>query len=317
MNKIHNRQVVCETLMKLAKEDRDIVVLCSDSRGSASMKPFAEEYPEQFIETGIAEQNIVGIAAGLAASGKKPFVASPACFLTTRSAEQIKVDVSYSNTNVKLLGLSAGISYGALGMSHHSLQDIAFLRAVPGILIVVPADRFETRLATEAIAGYNGPVYMRLGRNPVEDVYSSHDYDFQLGRAITLRNGNSVSIITFGETVKTALDAAELMSARGIDCRVINMHTIKPLDRDCIIKAAKETGAILTIEEHSVLGGFGAAVAEVVVQNHPVPMKIMGIPDEPAIPGKSKEVFAHYGISPENLCVEAEKLINMKRNGGC
>ena len=315
MNKIHNRQVVCETLIDIAKEDRDIIVLCSDSRGSASMKPFADKYPDQFIETGIAEQNIVGIAAGLAASGKKPFVASPACFLTTRSAEQIKVDVSYSNTNVKLLGISAGISYGALGMSHHSLQDIAFLRAIPNILIVVPADRFEARLVTEALVRYQGPAYMRLGRNPVEDVYTSGDYEFQLGKAITLRDGDSLSIITFGETVRIALDAAILMANRGINCRVINMHTIKPIDKECIIRAAKETGAIITIEEHSILSGFGAAVAEVVVQNCPVPMKIMGIPDEPAIPGKSKEVFAYYGISPENLCVEAEKLINIKRNG--
>ncbi|HEY8422796.1 MAG TPA: transketolase C-terminal domain-containing protein [Thermoclostridium sp.] len=315
MNTIHNRQVVCETLMGLAKKDRDIVVLCSDSRGSASMKPFADQYPEQFIETGIAEQNIVGIAAGLAASGKKPFVASPACFLTARSAEQIKVDVSYSNTNVKLLGISAGISYGALGMSHHSLQDIALLRAIPNILIVVPADRFEAKLATEALVRHCGPGYMRLGRNPVEDVYASADYDFQLGKAITLRDGDSLSIITFGETVKIALDAAVLMANSGINCRVINMHTIKPLDEECIIKAARETGAIMTVEEHSVLSGFGAAVAEVVVQNCPVPMKIMGIPDEPAIPGKSKEVFAYYGISPENLCSEAEKLINKKRNG--
>ncbi|AGC68057.1 putative transketolase C-terminal section [Thermoclostridium stercorarium subsp. stercorarium DSM 8532] len=315
MNKIHNRQVVCETLMELAKEDRDIVVLCSDSRGSASMKPFAEKYPGQFIEVGIAEQNIVGIAAGLAASGKKPFVASLACFLTARAAEQIKVDVSYSKTNVKLLGISAGISYGALGMSHHSLQDIALIRAIPNILIVVPADRFETRLATEAAARYDGPVYMRLGRNPVEDVYTSSDYEFQLGRAITMRDGDSLSIITFGETVRIALDAAELMAARGINCRVINMHTIKPLDEECIIRAAKETGAILTIEEHSILGGFGAAVAEVVVQNYPVSMKIMGIPDEPAVPGKSKEVFAYYGISPENLCDEAEKLIKKKKAG--
>lgn len=315
MNKIHNRQVVCETLIEIAKSDKDIVVLCSDSRGSASMKPFAEKYPERLIEIGIAEQNIVGVAAGLAHSGKKPFVASPACFLTTRSAEQIKVDVSYSNTNVKLLGISSGISYGALGMSHHSLQDIALLRAIPNIMIVVPADRFEAENMTRVLSEYKGPAYMRLGRNPVEDVYSSCDYGFELGRAVTLKEGDSLSILTFGETVKTALDAAELMEKEGIKCRVINMHTIKPIDEECIIKAAKETGAIITIEEHSILSGFGAAVAEVVVQNCPVPMKIMGIPDEPAIPGKSKEVFAHYGISAENLCKEAEKLINIKKNG--
>ncbi len=315
MNKIHNRQVVCKTLMKLAETDRDIIVLCSDSRGSASMASFAEKYPSQFVETGIAEQNIVGIAAGLAASGKKPYVASPACFLTARSAEQIKIDVAYSNTNVKLLGISAGISYGALGMSHHSLQDIALLRAIPGILIGIPADRFETECMTKALNQYVGPTYMRLGRHPVEDVYSSSDYHFQLGKAVTLREGKDISIITFGETVRIALDAAELMSSKGIDCRVINMHTIKPLDTDTIIKAAKQTGAIITIEEHSIFGGFGAAIAETVVQSHPVPMKIMGIPDEPAIPGKSAEVFAHYGIHPENIGIEAEKLIKKKKNG--
>ena len=312
MNKIHNRQVVCETLMTLAEKDSDIVVLCSDSRGSASLAPFADKFPGQFVETGIAEQNLVGIAAGLAASGKKPFVASPACFLTMRSAEQVKVDVAYSHTNVKLLGISAGISYGALGMSHHSLQDIALLRAIPGILIAVPADRHEAKRVTEALAQYVGPAYIRLGRNPVEDVYPSADYAFELGKAITVHNGNDLSIITFGETVRIAMDAAELMKQKGINCRVINMHTIKPLDTECIIRAAQETGAIMTIEEHSIHSGFGAAVAEAVVQHQPVPMKIMGIPDEPAIPGKSKEVFAHYGISPENLCLEAEKLIGRK-----
>lgn len=312
MNTIHNRQVVCETLMRIAEKDRDIIVLCSDSRGSASMTAFSEKYPDQFVETGIAEQNIVGIAAGLAASGKKPFVASPACFLTMRSAEQVKIDVAYSNTNVKLLGISAGISYGALGMSHHSLQDIALLRAIPGILIVVPVDRHEAGRATEALTQYEGPAYMRLGRNPVEDVYPSPNYDFELGKAITLRDGKDISIITFGETVKIALDTAELLAGRGIGCRVINMHTIKPLDCQSIVQAAAQTGAIMTIEEHSIYGGFGAAVSEVVVQNMPVPMKIMGIPDEPAIPGRTKEVFAHYGIHPENLCAEAEKLIRIK-----
>lgn len=312
MNTIHNRQAVCDTLVRLAEKDRDIVVLCSDSRGSASMTDFCKKYPERFIETGIAEQNIVGIAAGLASSGKKPFVASPACFLTMRSAEQVKVDLAYSNTNVKLLGISAGISYGALGMTHHSLQDIALLRAIPGILIVVPADRHEAVRVTQAMAEYAGPAYIRLGRNPVEDVYSSAEYDFKLGKAVKLLDGNDLSIITFGETVRTALDTAKILSGRGIGCRVLNMHTIKPLDQLSIIHAAKETGAILTIEEHSIFGGLGAAVSEVVVQNEPVPVKIMGIPDEPAVPGKSGEVLAHYGIHPENLCREAVKLIARK-----
>lgn len=316
MNTIHNRQVVCDTLMALAEKDKEIVVLCSDSRGSASLGPFAEKYPRRFVETGIAEQNIVGIAAGLAACGKKPFVASPACFLTMRSAEQVKLDVAYSRTNVKLLGISAGISYGALGMSHHSLQDIALLRSIPGILIAVPADRHEAACMTGALSDYVGPAYMRLGRNPVEDVYPSADYGFQLGKAVTLHEGNDLAILTFGETVRIALDAAELLASRGIGCRVVNMHTLKPLDTEAIIAAAQETDAILTIEEHSIFGGFGAAVSEIVVQNRPVPMRLLGIPDEPAIPGKTREVFEHYGISPENLCREAEELLRRKHSSG-
>ncbi|KQO18125.1 transketolase family protein [Paenibacillus sp. Leaf72] len=300
-NKIPNRQVICETLVTLAQEDKDIMVLASDSRGSAAMAPFANAYPEQFVEVGIAEQNIVGISAGLAHSGKKPFVTSPACFLSMRSIEQIKVDVAYSGTNVKLVGISGGISYGALGMSHHSVQDIAVARAIPGLAIILPADRHETKRMTEALAVHEGGVYVRIGRNPVEDSYESDDYEFVIGKAVTMREGSDITIIATGETVRIALDAQAELAEAGVSARVLNMHTIKPLDEEAIVRAAQETGGIITVEEHSIHGGLGAAVAEVVVQQHPVPMRILGIPDEPAIAGKSSEVFDHYGISSSNI----------------
>lgn len=309
MNKIANRQVICDTLMELAKDDKDIYVLTSDSRGSASMTNFANEYPKQFVEVGIAEQNLIGIAAGLATTGKKCFAASPACFLTMRSIEQVKVDVAYSNTNVKLIGISGGVSYGALGMSHHSLQDIAVMRAIPNMDIFLPADRFETEKLVRELVKYDKPAYIRIGRNPVDDVYESTDFDFQIGKANVMREGKDITIIATGETVKPAIEASDELKELGIKCRVLNMHTIKPLDKEAIIKAAKETGHIITVEEHSIYGGLGAAVSEVVVQNAPVPMKIVGIKDEAAITGTSKEIFNYYGLSKENLVKLAKELI--------
>lgn len=316
MNNIPNRQVICDTLIELARENRDIVVLTSDSRGSASMTNFAKQLPEQFIEVGIAEQNIVGIAAGLAASGKKPYVASPACFLSMRSIEQVKVDVAYSNTNVKLIGISGGLSYGALGMSHHSLQDIAVMRAIPGMNIILPADRHETRKMVEELVKNNQPAYIRIGRNPVPDVYESGDYGFKIGKAVTMVEGEDITIIAAGETVKIAVESAKELLQNGISCRVLNMHTLKPLDEEAVIKAAKETGHIITVEEHSIFGGLGAAVSQVVVENCPVPVKILGIPDEPAVPGKSEEVFKHYGLSTANINKIALKML-MKNQGFC
>ena len=309
MNKIANRQVICDTLMELAKDDKDIYVLTSDSRGSASMTNFANEYPKQFVEVGIAEQNLVGIAAGLATTGKKCFAASPACFLTMRSIEQVKVDVAYSNTNVKLIGISGGVSYGALGMSHHSLQDIAVMRAIPNMDIFLPADRFETEKLVRELVKYDKPAYIRIGRNPVDDVYESTDFDFEIGKANVMREGKDITIIATGETVKPAIEASDELKELGIKCRVLNMNTIKPLDKEAIIKAAKETGHIITVEEHSIYGGLGAAVSEVVVQNAPVPMKIVGIKDEAAITGTSKEIFNYYGLSKENLVKLAKELI--------
>lgn len=309
MNEIANRQVICDTLMELAKNDKDIMVIACDSRGSASMGNFANEYPEQFIEVGIAEQNSVGIAAGLATCGKKPYVVSPASFISMRSAEQVKVDVAYSNTNVKLIGISGGVSYGALGMTHHSLQDIAVMRSIPNLSIIFPADRFETKKMIEELNKYDGPVYIRIGRNAVEDIYENENFTFEIGKGTEITSGNDITIIATGETVKPALDASKLLNKEGIGCRVINMHTIKPLDREIIIKAAKETKGIITIEEHSIFGGLGAAVSEVVSQEAPIKMRIIGIKDEAPITGTSKEVFNYYGLTTENLVNEAKIII--------
>jgi transketolase len=308
-NKIANRQAISEVLLALAKENKDILVVTSDSRGSASLVNFGKQLPDQIVEVGIAEQNLVGIASGLAASGKKAFVASPACFLSMRSIEQIKVDVAYSNTNVKLIGISGGVSYGALGMSHHSLQDLAVTRAIPGLDVMMPADRHEAKKMIEALVEYDRPVYLRIGRNPVEDSYVSEDYEFQIGKAVTMKEGCDITIIATGETVRIALDSAEALKLEGIDCRVINMHTIKPLDREAIIKATEETRRIITIEEHSIYGGLGSAVAEVVSQSFPVPIKILGLPDEPAVAGKTAEVFEYYGLSVENVTKIAIQMV--------
>lgn len=312
MNKIANRQVICDTLMELSKQDKNIMVVACDSRGSASMGNFANEYPEQFVEVGIAEQNAVGIAAGLASCGKKPYVVSPASFLSMRSIEQVKVDVAYSKTNVKLIGISGGVSYGALGMTHHSLQDIAVMRAIPDISIILPSDKFETKKMIEKLQSYDKPVYIRIGRNPVDDVYNDENFEFEIGKANVLADGNDITIIATGETVKIALDAGKLLSSERINCRVINMHTIKPLDTESIIKAASETKGIITIEEHSIFGGLGGAVSEVVSENCPTTVKILGIKDEAPITGNSKEVFDYYGLTTENLVEEAKKILNKR-----
>lgn len=308
-NSIPNREVMCKVLLKEGKENRDITVLTSDSRGSAKLADFAEALPDQLVEVGISEQNIVSIAAGMAHSGKRSFAVSPAAFLSMRSIEQVKVDVAYSDTNVKLVGISGGVAYGQLGMSHHSLQDLAVTRAIPNLQVMMPADRFETEKMFEALCHSDQPAYIRIGRNPVEDTYDSTDYDFEIGKAVTLKDGNDITIIASGEAVRPALDTAERLKKEGITARVINMHTIKPLDREVIIKAAKETKAIISVEEHSIYGGLGGAIAETLSDQHSVPHKIVGIADEPAITGNSQEVFKHYGLHPEYLTKVAKNLL--------
>ncbi|WP_303974597.1 transketolase family protein [Streptococcus merionis] len=308
-NKIANRAVMCDVLLKAGQENKDILVLTSDSRGSASLVKFGETLPEQHIEVGIAEQNIVGIAAGLALNGKRPFVASPACFLSMRSIEQVKVDVAYSDTNVKLVGISGGVSYGALGMSHHSLQDIAVTRAIPNLEVIIPADRHETKAVFEYLVKSDKPAYVHLGRNPVEDCFTEDNVAFEIGKAREMRSGIDVTIAAVGETVRVALDAAEHLALEGIKARVLNFATLKPFDEEAVRKAVAETGAIVSVEEHSPHGGLGEAIAGVVAQEGQGILKMMALPDDHIITGTTAEVFNHYGISVKGISQAVKEIL--------
>lgn len=301
MNKIANRAVMCEVLKEAAAKDRDVVVLCSDSRGSASLSSFAEEYPEQYVEVGIAEQNLVGIAAGLAACGKKAFAASPASFITTRSYEQCKVDCAYSGTNVKLVGISGGVSYGALGMTHHSAQDIAAMSAIPGMRVYLPSDRHQTRKLFQALLQDDKTAYIRLGRNPVEDVYAQNDIPFEMDRATVVAEGTDVLIVACGEMVKPAKDAAGMLKAMGISAGVLDMYCIKPLDTDGLLRAARGKRLIVTVEEHSPFGGLGSMVAQTISRTEPRRVINLALPDAPVITGTSVQVFEHYGLTGEGI----------------
>ena len=309
-NTIPNRQVICQVLLEHAKEDPQLAVLCSDSRGSASLAPFSKEFPQQFVEMGIAEQSLVSTAAGMARCGMRPFAASPASFLSTRSMEQVKVDVAYSHTNVKLIGISGGISYGALGMTHHSAQDIAALASIPGLRVYLPSDRFLTKALMEVLVQDNDPAYIRVGRNAVEDVYDNVPESFQMDKAVTVKEGTDVTLIACGEMVKPAVDAAALLAEQGISARVLDMYCVKPLDREAVEKAARETRAIVTVEEHSLYGGMGSMVSQVVGETHPVKVKNLARPDEPAIAGKSGEVFAHYGLDAQGIAKAAQEALS-------
>jgi len=298
------------TLIELAQANRQIVVLTSDSRGSGKLWPFARALPDQLIEVGVAEQNLVGIAAGMAACGKKPFATSPACFLTARALEQIKNDVCYSDVPVVLVGISAGVSYGALGSTHHSLHDVAALRAIHNVTIIVPADNFETREAVRAAARASHPVYIRFGKAPMYNLHKPGT-KFDVGRAIVLRDGTDVAFIATGETVVHALLAAGQLAERGLECRVLSMHTIKPLDVEAVLQAGRQCRAVVTVEEHSVHGGLGEACAAVLMQaGVHTPMRIVGIPDEETVTGSQGEVFRQYGISMEGLSAIAEQLVS-------
>lgn len=307
MNKIPNRQAICEVLMEQAKEDKDIVVLCSDSRGSASLTPFANEFPEQFVEVGIAEQNLVSISAGLAKCGKKPFAASPACFLSTRSYEQAKVDCAYSNTNVTLIGISGGVSYGALGMSHHSAQDIAAMSAIPNMRVYLPSDRFQTACLIKALLKDEKPAYVRVGRNPVEDIYTEDACPFEMDKATVITEGTDVAIIACGEMVRPAVDAAELLKAEGISATVVDMYCVKPLDKEAIVKAATNAKVVITVEEHAPFGGLGSMVCQVVCAKCPKKVVNLALPDAPVITGTSKEVFDYYGLNAEGIAKTAKE----------
>ncbi|HZJ82414.1 MAG TPA: transketolase C-terminal domain-containing protein [Clostridia bacterium] len=301
MNKIANKQVISNVLLDEAKKDRDIVVLCSDSRGSASLMEFVETHPHQFIEVGIAEQNLVSISAGLASCGKKAFAVSPACFLSTKGIEQAKVDVSYSDTNVKLIGISGGVSYGALGMTHHSTNDIAAMGSIPNMRVYLPSDRFQTESLIKALLKDDKPCYVRVGRNAVEDVYEEGNVPFKMDRASVLFEGEDITLISCGELVIEAKKAAIKLKELNINARVIDMYCVKPIDREIIIKAAKETGRIITIEEHTYLGGIGSIVSQITSSQFPTKVVSLALPDAPVITGTSREVFKYYGLDSDGI----------------
>ncbi|WP_420147970.1 transketolase family protein [Spirosoma sp.] len=308
---LSNLDVFSSTLQELASTDRQILVVTSDSRGSGKLVPFGQKYPAQHIEIGIAEQNLVGVAAGLASTGKKVFAVSPACFLSARSFEQIKTDVAYSDNPVKLIGISAGVSYGALGSTHHSLHDFAALRAVHNLIVVAPADNFETEQAIRQAAELNHPIYIRFGKKPMP-LLSDENQEFSFGKGRIICEGDDLVLVATGETVYPALQAArQLETLHGIRATVVSMHTIKPLDYELLANVAAKGCPILTVEEHSVFGVLGEACASCVFQNgFRNSFKIMGIPDEYTVTGSQVEIFNHYGLSENGIAKEALTLMN-------
>ena len=305
MNKVTNRQVICDTLLAAAKEDKDIIVACSDSRGSGSMTAFFEQFPAQSVEVGIAEQDLVSISAGLAACGKKVFAVSPACFLSTRSYEQAKVDVAYAETNVTLVGISGGISYGALGMTHHSLQDIAAMAALPGMRVYLPSDRFQTKAVVEELLKDEKPAYIRVSRSASEDLYSE-DTVFS-GGAKVLKEGKDVLFVACGELVAPCLHAAELLGKEGVSAGVVDAYRVKPLNEELILKAAEGVRLVAAAEEHSPYGGLFSMTAQLFSSKCPKKVVGLTLPDGHIVTGTQSEAFQYYGLTAEGIARRVKK----------
>ena len=302
------RKQFTDTLLELARADKDIIAVTTDARGSVTLGDFAEALPLQFVECGIAEQDAVGIAAGLAHSGKKVFCCGPACFYVARSLEQVKVDLAYSENPVTILGVSGGVAYGALGATHHSLHDIAVLRTFPGMTVCLPSDWRVTKKLVKLLVDVPNPCYVRVGRAAVPDVYADDDFTFEVGKAITVVDGHDLTIVATGETVYHAWQAALQLREKGISARVLDCSWLKPFDEEAIRRAARETGRIVTVEEHSRFGGLGAMVCEVLAED-PVPVHILGIPDENVVHGTNSEIFHHYGLDAEGI---VKKVLTIK-----
>ncbi len=305
------RDAFVSTLEDLGAAETDIVAVCNDSVGSTKLGGFKEKFPDRLINVGIAEQNMVGVGAGLANGGKIPFVCAAAPFLTGRALEQIKADIAYSQTNVKLVGVSSGLAYGELGATHHSIEDFAWVRALPNVPVIAPADRIETAAAVRWAASHDGPCFLRLSRVGVPDLLPEN-HKFELGKAQILRSGTDVTIIANGVLTSRTLTAAELLSTHGISACVINMSCVRPTDTKIIYTAAAETGAIVTCEEHTIFGGLGSAVAEVVVDECPVPMKRLGVPGIFAPTGSANFLLDEFGMSPEGIADSAKDLLRRK-----
>ncbi|MGV1871602.1 MULTISPECIES: transketolase family protein [Agrobacterium] len=305
------RDAFAETLEKLAANDDTVVAVCNDSVGSSKLGGFKTKFPERLINVGIAEQNMIGVGAGLANGGRLPFVCAASCFLTGRALEQIKADLAYSNVNVKLVGISSGMAYGDLGPTHHSIEDFAWTRVLPNLPVIAPCDRIETAAAIEWAASYAGPCFLRLSRVGVPDLLPE-GHVFELGRANVLRKGSDVTLIANGTLTHRMIKAADILATRGIDARVLNMATVRPIDEDAIIAAANETGAIVTAEEHSIYGGLGSAIAEVVVDHAPVPMKRLGVPGIFAPTGSAEFLLDEFGMAPAAIADATEALLKRK-----
>ena len=302
------RDAFSKTLEEMAANNPKICAVVNDSVSSTKLKNFRAQFPDRFVNVGIAEQNMVGVGCGLANGGMQPYVAGASCFLTARAMEQIKVDLGYSNSNVKLCGMSSGMAYGELGPTHHSVEDVAWTRIIPNIAVVVPADPIETRAAMLYSEQHVGPMFLRISRMPVRQILDE-SYRFVLGKAVLLRDGNDVTLIANGVMISRALEAAKQLAALGIEARVLNMSSVKPLDIDAILKAARETSRIVTAEEGFAAGGLGGAVAEVLALHQPTPMRILGLPDRFAPTGSADFLLEHFGLTASGICLAAEELV--------
>jgi transketolase len=287
-------------LEEMAAADVRVCAVANDSLSSAKLKNFKARFPERFVNVGIAEQNMVGVGAGLANGGMIPYVCGASCFLTARAMEQVKVDLAYTRANVKLCAMSPGMAYGQLGPTHHSIEDLAWMRVLPNLVVVAPADPIETAAVMRYSLIHEGPMFLRIARTPVPRVHGD-DYEFKLGKAVKLREGSDVTLIANGLLVSRALDAARALEVRGISARVLNMSTLKPLDREAILEAARETPGIVTAEEALAAGGLGGAVAEIVAQAHPTPMRILGVPDTFAPTGTAEFLLEHFGLTAAGI----------------
>ncbi len=312
--KIATREVFGKTIAALSEEYPELIVLDADLAGATKSAEFQKVCPERFIDAGIAEANMVGISAGLATCGKKPYCCSFAMFTAGRAYEQVRNSVAYPRLNVKVIGSHGGLSVGEDGATHQCIEDLSLMRGIPGMMVLNPCDAPEMRAAVKALIEYDGPAYMRLGRSAVESVtkYEDGDYTFELGKGVTLRDGSDVTIIATGMMVQMALKAADMLAEKDISARVLDIHTIKPLDEELVLKAAKETGAIVTTEEHNIIGGLGSAVSEVLVENCPVPMVRHGVRDEFGRSGSAAKVLEAYGLTPEKIAECAEKALEKK-----
>jgi transketolase len=295
----------------MAVEDERIVAVVNDSVGSAKMGSFRAKFPGRFINVGIAEQNMVGVSAGLANGGKIPYVCGAACFLTARATEQIKVDLGYSNHNVRLVGISSGMAYGELGPTHHSIEDVGWMRIIPNMAVVVPADSVETQAVMQYSGKHSGPMFLRISRIPVPDIFAI-GHKFELGKAIRLREGKDITLMANGVMVCRSLQAAEDLQKLGVSARVLNMSSVKPIDREAIEDAARNTGGIVTAEEHSIYGGMGSAVAEIVVQTYPIKMRILGVPGVFAPTGSAEFLLEHFNLTADGIRSAAVQLLESR-----